>query len=111
MVRKDGQLGLCWQLKDLFPVVVGDRSLAILVRGSGRGGCRSEGRDGARAKHVSRQKGSLSLSRRGAFEQLQGDNKELMNIPVANQCGLYGGGDGDYIPFDKLRAFFERNLS
>ncbi len=34
-----------------------------------------------------------------------------MNIPGANQCGLYGGGDGDYIPFDKLRAYFERNLS
>jgi hypothetical protein len=34
-----------------------------------------------------------------------------MNIPGANQCGLYGGGDGDYIPFDKLRAYFEQNLS
>jgi hypothetical protein len=34
-----------------------------------------------------------------------------MSIPGASQCGLYGGGDGDYIPFDKLRAYFERNLS
>jgi fermentation-respiration switch protein FrsA (DUF1100 family) len=46
----------------------------------------------------------------GAFELLRGENKELMIIPGANHCDLYDGGDGDYIPFDKLQSFFEQNL-
>ena len=34
-----------------------------------------------------------------------------MIIPGANHCDLYDGGDNDYIPFDKLQAFFEQNLA
>ncbi len=47
----------------------------------------------------------------GAYELLKGDNKELMIIPGANHCDLYDGGEGDYIPFDKLQSFFEQNLA
>ena len=47
----------------------------------------------------------------GAFALLKGDNKELMIIPGANHCDLYDGGEGDYIPFDKLQSFFEQNLA
>jgi fermentation-respiration switch protein FrsA (DUF1100 family) len=47
----------------------------------------------------------------GAFELLRGDNKELMIIPGANHCDLYDGGEGDYIPFDKLQEFFGQSLA
>ena len=38
------------------------------------------------------------------------DNKELMIIPDAVHTDLYDGGDKDYIPFDKMQEFFEKNL-
>ena len=38
------------------------------------------------------------------------DNKELLIIPGAVHTDLYDGGDKDYIPFDKLQAFFEEHL-
>ena len=44
----------------------------------------------------------------GAFEQLTGDNKELMIIPGANHVDLYDNFDA--IPFDKLQDFFEKGL-
>ncbi|MBQ2207608.1 MAG: alpha/beta hydrolase [Treponema sp.] len=37
-------------------------------------------------------------------------NKELMIIPGATHCDLYDGGKENYIPWDKLNAFFEANL-
>lgn len=43
-----------------------------------------------------------------AFKLLKGDNKELMIIPGATHCDLYD--NYDYIPFDKLEAFFNENL-
>ena len=46
----------------------------------------------------------------GAFELLKGDNKELYIVPGANHTDLYDGGDHDYIPFDKMTAFFEEYL-
>ena len=44
----------------------------------------------------------------GAFELLQGDNKELMIIPGASHVDLYDNFDA--IPFDKLESFFGENL-
>ncbi len=44
----------------------------------------------------------------GAFEQLTGDNKELMIIPGANHVDLYDNFDA--IPFDRLQDFFEKAL-
>ena len=44
----------------------------------------------------------------GAFEQLTGDNKELMIIPGANHVDLYDNFDA--IPFDRLQDFFEKGL-
>ena len=38
------------------------------------------------------------------------ENKELYIIPDASHTDLYDGGDGDYIPFDKLQNFFEIHL-
>ena len=38
------------------------------------------------------------------------DNKQLLIIPGATHCDLYDGGEGDYIPFDKLEQFFNENL-
>ena len=38
------------------------------------------------------------------------DNKELMIITDAVHTDLYDGGDKDYIPFDKLQAFFSEYL-
>ena len=38
-------------------------------------------------------------------------NKELMIIPDAVHTDLYDGGDGNYIPFDKLEAFFNTYLN
>ena len=45
-----------------------------------------------------------------AFKLLKGDNKELMIIPGATHCDLYDGGEGNYIPWDKLEEFFRDNL-
>ena len=38
------------------------------------------------------------------------ENKELMIIPGAVHTDLYDGGDNNYIPFDKMTAFFEEYL-
>ncbi len=43
-----------------------------------------------------------------AFARLTGDNKELMVIPGAVHTDLYD--NYDFIPFDKLEAFFKENL-
>ena len=45
-----------------------------------------------------------------AFKKLKGDNKELVIVPGASHTDLYDGGDNDYIPFDQLVEFFEKNL-
>lgn len=37
-------------------------------------------------------------------------NKELMIIPEAVHTDLYDGGDKDYIPFDKIEAFYREYL-
>ena len=38
------------------------------------------------------------------------DNKQLLIIPGATHCDLYDGGEGNYIPWDTLAAFFGKNL-
>lgn len=38
------------------------------------------------------------------------ENKELMIIPNATHCDLYDGGNGNFIPWEKLQNFFESNL-
>ncbi len=38
------------------------------------------------------------------------DNKELMIIPDAVHTDLYDGGDKNYIPFDKIEAFYHEYL-
>ena len=38
------------------------------------------------------------------------ENKQLLIIPRASHCDLYDGGKGNYVPFDKLEAFFHENL-
>ena len=43
-----------------------------------------------------------------AFKQLKGDNKELMIVPGANHIDLYD--NLEKIPFDKIEAFFKKNL-
>ncbi len=45
-----------------------------------------------------------------AFKRLTGDNKELVIIPGASHTDLYDGGDGDFIPFDRLAEFFGKYL-
>jgi hypothetical protein len=37
-------------------------------------------------------------------------NKQLYIVPGATHCDLYDGGDENFIPFDKLEAFFKDNL-
>ena len=37
-------------------------------------------------------------------------NKELLIIPEANHTDLYDGGNKNYIPWDKIEAFFKKNL-
>lgn len=44
----------------------------------------------------------------GAFEKLQGDNKELLIIPGAVHTDLYD--KVEIIPFDKMEKFFKDNL-
>lgn len=46
---------------------------------------------------------------RDAFEQLQGDNKELLLIPGAVHTDLYDR--MDVIPFDRIEAFFRKYLA
>ena len=38
------------------------------------------------------------------------ENKQLLIIPGATHCDLYDGGEGNYIPWDKLAEFFTENL-
>lgn len=38
------------------------------------------------------------------------DNKELYIIPGASHTDLYDGGEGSYIPFNKIEAFMKENL-
>ena len=38
------------------------------------------------------------------------ENKELLIIPGATHCDLYDGGEGNFIPWDKLEEFFRNNL-
>lgn len=45
----------------------------------------------------------------GAFAKLKGDNKELMIIPGAVHTDLYDDKAG-VIPYDKIEAFFKKNL-
>ena len=45
-----------------------------------------------------------------AFKMLKGDNKELVIVPGANHCDLYNGGDKNAIPFDKIEAFYRKNM-
>lgn len=44
-----------------------------------------------------------------AFEQLQGDNKELTVIPNASHVDLYD--QTDVIPFDQMTEFFQEHLN
>ena len=37
-------------------------------------------------------------------------NKELVIVPEASHCDLYDGGKGNFIPWDKLVDFFNRNM-
>ena len=43
-----------------------------------------------------------------AFEKLKGDNKEFMPIPGAYHCDLYD--NLNFIPFDKITEFMNKNL-
>ncbi|MDO4891081.1 MAG: alpha/beta hydrolase [Coriobacteriaceae bacterium] len=47
----------------------------------------------------------------GAFELLNGDNKELVIVPGASHCDLYDGGGKNAIPFDAIEAFFAKNMA
>ena len=47
----------------------------------------------------------------GIYELLKGDNKELVIVEGATHCDLYDGGQKDYIPFDRIQAFFEKHLA
>ena len=38
------------------------------------------------------------------------ENKELLIVPNATHCDLYDGGNGDFIPFDKIVDFFNTHL-
>ncbi len=37
-------------------------------------------------------------------------NKQLLIIPGASHCDLYDGGEGNFIPWDTLAEFFNKNL-
>jgi hypothetical protein len=43
-----------------------------------------------------------------AFKLLKGDNKELVIVPGASHCDLYD--KMDVIPFDRIEAFYRKNL-
>ena len=38
------------------------------------------------------------------------ENKLLLIIPGASHCDLYDGGEGNFIPWDKMEQFFNENL-
>ena len=46
-----------------------------------------------------------------AFKKLSGDNKELVIVPDASHCDLYDGGGKNAIPFDRIAAFYKKNLN
>ena len=46
-----------------------------------------------------------------AFKMLKGDNKELVIVPDADHTDLYDGGGKNAIPFDRIEAFYRKNLS
>lgn len=46
-----------------------------------------------------------------AFARLRGGNKELVLIPGASHTDLYDGGEKGAIPWERLQAFFEKNLA
>ncbi|EID84369.1 Hydrolase of the alpha/beta superfamily [Treponema sp. JC4] len=50
----------------------------------------------------------------GAYKKLisgkYASNKELVIVPGASHCDLYDGGDGNFIPWNKLEEFFGKNL-
>ena len=45
-----------------------------------------------------------------AFKMLKGENKELVIVPGASHCDLYDGGGKNAIPFDRIEAFYRKNL-
>ena len=45
-----------------------------------------------------------------AFKMLKGGNKELVIVPGASHCDLYDGGGKGAIPFDRIEAFYRKNL-
>ena len=45
-----------------------------------------------------------------AFGKLKGDNKELVIVPGASHCDLYDCGGKNAIPFDRIEAFYRKNL-
>ena len=45
-----------------------------------------------------------------AFKMLKGENKELVIVPGASHCDLYDGGGKGAIPFDRIEAFYRKNL-
>ena len=45
-----------------------------------------------------------------AFKMLRGDNKELLVVPGADHTDLYDGGGKNAIPFDRIEAFYRKNL-
>ena len=47
----------------------------------------------------------------GIYEQLRGDNKELVIVEGASHCDLYDGGGWGAIPFDRIQAFLEEHLA
>ena len=44
------------------------------------------------------------------YDKLTGDNKKLLIVPGASHCDLYDGGEGDFIPWDAIEAFFGKYL-
>ena len=45
-----------------------------------------------------------------AFKKLAGANKELAIVPGADHTDLYDGGGKNAIPFDRIEAFYRKNL-
>ena len=45
-----------------------------------------------------------------AFKKLTGDNKELVIVSGADHTDLYDGGGKNAIPFDRIEAFYRKNL-
>lgn len=44
------------------------------------------------------------------FKKLTGNNKQLYIVPGATHTDLYDGGANNYIPFDKIKAFYQEYL-